>query len=218
MKRAYKHITDSHNVRSIQFHPSGDFLLSATDHTMIRLYDVTTFQAYVSCDTDSQHLAPINQVRYNSQGNIYGSASKDGQIKIWDAVNNKCIHTIRHAHSGAEVSSLSFSSSGKYLLSSGKDSLCRLWEVSTGRQVMSYLGCHQQKYRMQCTFTYGGDFVLAADETALSIIAWDSRTGELVKRLPGHNKVIRCIASSPTEPAFMSCSEDHRARFWSASI
>jgi len=30
----------------------------------------------------------------------------------------------------------------------------------------------------------------------------------------GHNGVVRCIAHSPVGPAFVSCSDDYRARFW----
>lgn len=32
--------------------------------------------------------------------------------------------------------------------------------------------------------------------------------------LLGHNGVVRCIAHSPVGPAFVSCSDDYRARFW----
>lgn len=31
---------------------------------------------------------------------------------------------------------------------------------------------------------------------------------------PGHNNVVRCISHSPTGPAFVTCSDDFRARFW----
>jgi len=30
----------------------------------------------------------------------------------------------------------------------------------------------------------------------------------------GHNGVVRYIAHSPIGPAFVSCSDDYRARFW----
>lgn len=217
-KRSYRSITDSMPIRSINFHPTGDFLLSAGDHHLIRLYDMTTFQAYISNDRSSHHTAPINQVRYAAQGNVYVSAGRDGCVKIWDAVTNRCVNTIARAHGGAEVSSVQFSPSGKYLLSGGHDSSARLWELSTGKQVMSYQGGHQQTKRMQTVFTQGGDFVLSSDEQHNTVVAWDTRTGELVSTLSGHNKVVRWLAASPCEQAFVSCGEDNRARFWSVDL
>jgi cleavage stimulation factor subunit 1 len=43
---------------------------------------------------------------------------------------------------------------------------------------------------------------------------WDVRTGEVLQRLSGHTNVVSWVVSSPVEPALMTCSNDHRARFW----
>jgi len=218
IKRSYRQISESHSIRSINFHPSGDFLLVGTDHPIIRLYDVNTFQAFCCADKKGHHAAPINQVKYSSKGDIFASGSKDGSIKIWDGVSNKVINTIKNAHSGAEISSVQFSPSTKYLLSGGQDSTARLWELSTGRQVMCYTGAVHRQYRLQTVFSSTSDHVLSSDETTCNIVAWDTRTGELVTKVGGHAGVVRYIAVSPSEPAFVSCSEDMRARFWAAPI
>lgn len=217
MKRSYRHIIDTHPARSVNFHPSGDFLLVGTEHCMIRLYDINTFQSYVAPDMNKHHLASINLVRYANQGNVYASCSDDGTIKIWDAVNNVCVNTIKNAHTGSHVDTIEFSPSGKYLLSCGKDSTTRLWELGTGKEVMTYTGAVHEKKRTYAAFSHSGDFVLSADETDHTVVAWDTRTGELVRRLKGHNNTIKCIAASPSEMAFASCSQDTRCRFWSAS-
>ena len=44
---------------------------------------------------------------------MYVSASKDGDIKIWDGVSNKCINTFGKAHEGAEICSVLFSRNSK---------------------------------------------------------------------------------------------------------
>jgi cleavage stimulation factor subunit 1 len=67
---------------------------------------------------------------------------------------------------------------------------------------------------MNMTFSYNEDHVYGCDESTQSIICWDSRTGRLVKKFKGHEKVVCRIVASPVEDAFISCSDDHRARFW----
>ena len=127
-------------LRSISFHPSGEFLLVGTQHPTLRLYDVNTFQCFVSCNPLDQHTDTISGVSYNPTANSYVTCSKDGSIKLWDGVSNRCVTTFEKAHDGAEVCSAIFSKNSKYILSSGKDSVVKLWEISTGRTLVKYTG------------------------------------------------------------------------------
>jgi hypothetical protein len=52
-------------------------------------------------------------VKYNPNANMYVSASKDGSIKVWDGISNKCINTFPGAHDGTEVCSVVFSRNSK---------------------------------------------------------------------------------------------------------
>ena len=54
-------------------------------------------------------------LRYSFDGKLYVSGSRDGSIKLWDGVSNKCVGTVSQAHEGAEVGSVTFSRSGKVL-------------------------------------------------------------------------------------------------------
>ncbi|PPS08941.1 hypothetical protein GOBAR_AA11713 [Gossypium barbadense] len=71
-KRAFRVIQDTHNVRSVSFHPSGDFLLAGTDHPIAHLYDVNTFQCYLSANSPEIGVnGAINQVHYQDKISIY---------------------------------------------------------------------------------------------------------------------------------------------------
>lgn len=135
-------------LRSISFHPSGDFLLVGTQHPTLRLYDVNTFQCFVSCNPLDQHTDAICSVSYNPGANTYVTCSKDGSIKLWDGISNRCVSTFEKAHDGAEVCSAVFSKNSKYILSSGKDSVAKLWEISTGRTLVKYTGKISIHHRM----------------------------------------------------------------------
>ncbi len=132
----------------------------------VRLYDVNTFQCFVSGTPKDQHRKPITavskshplkkylhsqqqndtfldrsscclmnvsfvnknrnfqtdcdalpftnfQVKFSPNANLFVTSSKDGDIKIWDGVSNKCINSFNRAHDGAEVCSVEFSRNSK---------------------------------------------------------------------------------------------------------
>jgi len=56
------------------------------------------------------------KVKYSANASLYVTASKDGNIKIWDGVSNKCVNTFERAHDGAEVCSVVFSRNAKVLM------------------------------------------------------------------------------------------------------
>lgn len=218
VKRAYKTIHEAEMVRCLSFHPSGDYLLVGTQHPTLRLYDANTGQCFVSSIPEDQHKAPLTAVKFSPNANMYVSSSKDGDIKIWDGVSSKCINTFIQAHDGHEVCSVMFSRNSKYVLSSGKDSLVKLWELATSRCLIAYTGAGatgKQTHRTQSVFNHTEDFVMFPDEKTTSLCCWDSRNAARKQLLSlGHNNVVRCIVHSPTGPAFLTCSDDFRARFW----
>ena len=222
VKKSFKQITETHNVRTIHIHPSGDYILLGTDHNHVRIYDLSNMQCYTSPNPQDHHFGPINQVRFSPDGKLYVYGSKDGAIKIWDGVTGRCVNTIPNAHSG-QVYSTQFSMNGKYMLSNGQDFVAKLWDLSTGRQVRTYAASkksiktetsEQKPERIQTCFNYNETSVLTSEGS--DVVIWDTRQGRVLHRLGGHNKNVRWVAPSPVEHAFMSCSEDQRARFWAA--
>lgn len=219
-KRATHTFPDTHPVRSLSFHPTGDYILSSTDHTGIRLWDVETQKAYISPRTELNHFGAVNMVRYSSDGKLFATASQDGTIKFWDGVTNDCVNTIPNAHGTQEVVSVQISKNRKYLLTSGMDLTVRLWDITAGGRQIKKFQCgnpnpnSNDSFRLPACFSYNEDFILTADDTTNSVFAWDTRTGELVQKLTGHNQLVRGIAASPVKPHIVSCSDDFRARFW----
>lgn len=219
-KRAFRVIQDTHNVRSVSFHPSGEFLLAGTDHPIAHLYDINTFQCYLSANAPEIDVnGAINQVRYSATGGMYVTASKDGAIRLWDGVNASCVRSVVGAHGTAEATSANFTKDGRFVLSSGKDSTVKLWEVGTGKLVKQYLGATRTQLRCQAVFNDTEEFVLSMDEPSNEIFVWDSLTADIVARWPSnHIGAFRWLEHSPTEAAFVSCGTDRSIRFWKESL
>lgn len=51
--------------------------------------------------------------RFSPDAKVYASGSRDGSIKIWDGVSNRCVNTFVKAHGGSEVCSVTFTRNGK---------------------------------------------------------------------------------------------------------
>jgi len=220
-KGSFIELVDPYPIRSAQFHPSGDFIAVAALHPIIRIYDTSTFKAYVSAPaegtttTTSHHTDAVNMVRWAPAGNMYCSASQDGTVRIWDTVTNEPVRVISNAHTGTPVTSAQFTASGKLILTSGLDSVLQLWDVNTGKSVAKYLGAEQKHVPCTPAITASGNHIVAGDEASNGVIAWDLRTGEVVKKIPSaHNSPIRWIACSPVEEAMLTAGADDRLKFW----
>uniref|UniRef100_A0A0K8TM82 Cleavage stimulation factor subunit 1 n=1 Tax=Tabanus bromius TaxID=304241 RepID=A0A0K8TM82_TABBR len=218
VKKSHKIFTDVEPVRCLSFHPTGDYMAVGTDHNVLRVYDVNTAQCFVSAIPSQQHKGTVTCVKYALTGKVYATGSIDGCIKIWDGVSGRCINSIISAHNGEEVCSVQFSRNGKYLLSSGKDSVVKLHELSTSRCLIAYTGAGttgKQEHNTQAVFNHTEDYVLFPDEATTSLCSWNSRNASRLHLMSlGHNGPVRYIIHSPTHPAFLTCSDDFRARFW----
>ncbi|KAF9917758.1 cleavage stimulation factor, 3' pre-RNA, subunit 1 [Linnemannia zychae] len=165
------------------------------------------------------HRGGINHIEYAPTGSVFITGSADGSIKVWDAISGKVVRTIEGAHSGkgrehSGVTSATISKNGRYILSGGMDSMCKLWDLGSGKLIHSFLGAVQKTEKQSTVFSYNEDYVFSSDESNNTVVCWDSRSGNLVKRYIGHQGIIRSLAASPTENSIISGGEDNRVRFW----
>jgi cleavage stimulation factor subunit 1 len=62
VKRAMRTIYEVASVQALSFHPSGEYILAATTHPSLRLYNVETQQCFVSPMPRDQHTDSIMDV------------------------------------------------------------------------------------------------------------------------------------------------------------
>ncbi|CAL5441960.1 unnamed protein product [Camellia sinensis] len=204
-KRAFRVIQDTHNVRSVSFHPSGDFVLAGTDHPIAHLYDVNTFQCYLTAkDQDIGVNGVINQVRYSSTGGMYVTASKDGAIRIWDGVTANCVRSIVGAHGTTEAISANFTKDQRapFGLEWRSGGLAEEKGLGVG-SVTAYVVIWDEQNRR----AFDG-FVLSCGKDS-SVKLWEVGTGKLVKQYQGATHTqLRCQAVfNDTEEFVLSIDE-----------
>ncbi|CAI5441858.1 unnamed protein product [Caenorhabditis angaria] len=218
VKRAMKTLSEVYPIRAISCHPGGEFILVGTDHPTLRLYNMETAQSFVCANPDDQHADSVTDVQYSDNARLYVTASKDGDVKVWDGVSNRCVETFKRAHDGSAICSAKFTKNGKYIITSGMDSIVKLWELSTNRCLIAYTGAGatgSQDHPIHALFNHNEDYVLFPDEKSGSLCSWDARNADRKRLLAlGHTSSTRTFVHSPTMPAFLTGSDDHRARFW----
>ena len=188
---------------------------------MLHLYDANTFQCFVTSDSRDQHSAMITSIHYSQDGRMYVTSSKDGSIKVWDGVSNRCVNTVPKAHSGDGVGSVSLSKNGRFILSSGLDGLAKLWELSSGNCLNTYHPSKLVRLRFLPTavFNHAEDYVLMAEEGQNMIFSWDSRTSQSFRPMfTSHQGPVRTLAHSPVSSAFITGGDDNRARFFCVKL
>lgn len=103
-KRSFRYLSDTLPLHSLCFHPSGEYILASSfDSPTIRTFDVKSFQCMRS--RDEGHSGGVRQVRMSSDGRQYASCGIEGDIKLWDVVSGRCVHTWQSAHGGMDISS-----------------------------------------------------------------------------------------------------------------
>ena len=217
-------VNESFAVRSVQYHPAGQFVLSGGESSFVRLYDVQKEQGFIARRNERDEV-DINQVRWGLHGNVFASCSEGGDIRLYDGRTMDCVNTLRQYHCGRDVTSIRFNTDSKYLLSAGGDDVIRLTDLRMGRQCQQYLQCRNRveaarpRPLFQAVFSYNDEHVVACSNVANRIFVYDTNSGHRITNFKDHatdsRNTIDYIAASPTEPAFMcSSSSDCMNRFY----
>lgn len=235
IRRAVKVIPESSPVRSLAYHPCGQYLLVGCEQPIIRIYDTETFQCYRQLNINrqkDQHTDSIQCARYSTTGNMYVTASSDGSVKLWDGIRNIQIQSLDAIHSSTPVISCAFNHDSTQLLTTGLDSTSQIWDIRhlTSEPLFALqfahnlTGAQHSRKPMKACFDAQQKHVISADERTNEVIIFDVAQGEIISKIgQNHQKCIR-VAAAVSLPAcenrqfFATGGEDSKARFWVEKI
>lgn len=66
------------SVRTLDFHPYGEYFASGSNDTTVRLWDVR--QNNASIDKYRGHIANVNSVKFSPDGSWIASAGTEGEL------------------------------------------------------------------------------------------------------------------------------------------
>lgn len=115
------HIAD---INSVKFYPSGDAVVTGSDDTTCRLYDLRADREVAVYEKDSI-LFGVNSVDLSISGRILFAGGSDHTINVWDILKSQRICTL-FGHEN-RVNSVQVSSDGTALASASWDHTIRVW-------------------------------------------------------------------------------------------
>lgn len=124
-------------VARIEFHPSGNYLASASSDTTWRLWDVNTTTELL---LQEGHSREVYALSFNTDGSLLASAGLDSIGRIWDLRTGRTV-MILEGHI-RPIHALDWGTDGHRVLSGSADGWIKCWDVRMVRCLSSF-GAHK---------------------------------------------------------------------------
>lgn len=134
----------THPVRCINYHPSGDYLISSDINGDIKIWDVSPNSPLPRCvktlpefcyksEVDSQLQSTV---AWSPDGTCFAFVGTNKDIRVFDSEVWAPMYDLKDQHTG-EVITFAWSPNGYYLASSAEDNSFVIWETKTKKTVVS---------------------------------------------------------------------------------
>jgi WD40 repeat protein len=143
---------------------------------------------------------PITAICLAEAGNELFTGGIDNDIKVWDLRKQAVTYTLL-GHTDT-ITSLQMSPDNQTLLSNAHDSTVRTWDVRpfapADRRIQTYDGAPtgQERNLLKASWDPKGEKI-AAGSGDQSVAIWETRTGKLLIKLPGHRGAVNDVRFHP---------------------
>jgi Prp8 binding protein len=141
-------------------------------------------------------------------GNELYSGGIDNDIKVWDMRRKAVVYSmLGHTDS---ISSLRVSPDSQSLLSNSMDSTVRTWDIRpfapAERHIRTFDGAPSGLEKNLIKASWGPDGKrVAAGAGDGTVVVWNTETGKLMYKLPGHKGTVNCAELSPASDPISKC-------------
>ncbi|KAF3433328.1 hypothetical protein FNV43_RR24430 [Rhamnella rubrinervis] len=193
-------------VYSSTFSPLGDFLLSSSADSTIRLWS-TKLNANLVCYKG--HNYPVWDVQFSPVGHYFASASHDRTARIWSMDRIQPLRIM--AGHLSDVDCVQWHANCNYIATGSSDKTVRLWDVQSGECVRIFIG--HRSMILSLAMSPDGRYMASGDEDG-AIMMWDLSNGRCVMPLIGHTSCVWTLAFSCEGSLLASGSADCTVKLW----
>ncbi|XP_058785939.1 transcription initiation factor TFIID subunit 5 [Vicia villosa] len=193
-------------VYAASFCPVGDFLLSSSADSTVRLWS-TKLNANLVCYKG--HNYPVWDVQFSPMGHYFASCSHDRTARVWSMDR---IHPLRiMAGHLSDVDCVQWHANCNYIATGSSDKTVRLWDVQSGECVRVFVG--HRGMVLSLSMSPDGRYMASGDEDG-TIMMWDLSSGRCVTPLVGHTSCVWSLAFSSEGSILASGSADCTVKLW----
>ncbi|CAN7089745.1 transcription initiation factor TFIID subunit 5 isoform X1 [Brassica rapa] len=193
-------------VYSATFSPPGDFVLSSSADTTIRLWS-TQLNANLVCYKG--HNYPVWDVQFSPFGHYFASCSHDRTARIWSMDRVQPLRIM--AGHLSDVDCVQWHPNCNYIATGSSDKTVRLWDVQTGECVRIFIG--HRSMVLSLAMSPDGRYMASGDEDG-TIMMWDLSTARCITPLMGHNSCVWSLSYSGEGSLLASGSADCTVKLW----
>lgn len=163
---------------------------------ILQIWDPRQKQAVDFIETDF----PVTAVALSEAGSELYSGGIDNDIRVWD-LRKKAVAYSLLGHTDT-ISSLQVSPDSQMLLSNSHDSTARTWDVRPfapmDRHIKTFDGAPagMEKNLIRASWDSKGQKI-AAGSGDFTVVVWDTKSGKLLYKLPGHRGTVNDVRLSP---------------------
>ncbi|XP_014501696.1 transcription initiation factor TFIID subunit 5 [Vigna radiata var. radiata] len=193
-------------VYAASFSPVGDFILSSSADSTIRLWS-TKLNANLVCYKG--HNYPVWDVQFSPVGHYFASSSHDRTARIWSMDRIQPLRIM--AGHLSDVDCVQWHANCNYIATGSSDKTVRLWDVQSGECVRVFVG--HRGMILSLAMSPDGRYMASGDEDG-TIMMWDLSSGRCLTPLIGHTSCVWSLAFSSEVSILASGSADCTVKLW----
>lgn len=207
---------DLEGINSVAFSPNGTILASASDDSIIRMWDTRTLKQIGKLETKS---GGVTSISFHPDGNTLASLNGrfapteiqlggDMSIRLWEVESRKQIALAQH-HSPS-VASVALSSDGELLAVGCDNGVVEMWDVRSKKRIDTLRG-HAAKVQ---SVVFSPDGRLLASSAAERAHLWNIRDRKQIAVFK-HTAIVESM-SFGHDGKTLACVDDTCIRLWDA--
>ncbi len=191
-------------IYSIAWSPDGKMLVS-TGYKQLILWDA---RINTELATLEGHRSFVWGVAWAPDGKTFASASRDGTVRIWDAVSYQELTVL----DAGEAFCVAWSPNGQQLVSGTTSGRVTIWNLGSGETSQNWRG---NTLIISVVWSPDGA-TIAAGQWDGRILLWDVKTGQQLPTLIGTEarSDVNGLAWSPDGRVLASAHQDGKIRLW----
>lgn len=193
-------------VYSASFSPLGDFILSSSADSTVRLWS-TKLNANLVCYKG--HNYPAWDVQFSPYGHYFASCSHDRTARVWSMDRIQPLRIM--AGHLSDVDCVRWHVNCNYIATGSSDKTVRLWDIQTGECVRIFIG--HRSMILSLAMSPDGRYMASGDEDG-AIMMWDLASGRCITPLVGHTSCVWTLAFSGEGSLLASGSADCTVKLW----